>query len=390
MTTEFRRQMQLRGTPTDWSSNDIVLLQGEIGLEMITGGWRMKAGDGTAAWSALPYIGEKDQTARDANTLQDTEISNLDARVTAIEGTSTDLTDLQAQVDLNTTNIAGKQASLGSASSPGNITFWDGAAWVATGMTLPHGGLYYWSTAAEDYVALAPGATNQVLTWDTAGVPKWKPIPPTGGGVEEAPFDTVLYARRDGVWDPVPEILPEAPVDGEFYARKDGDWESIPGGLSDAPSDGDLYGRKDGAWEAVPDPGIADAPSDGKTYGRKDGAWIELVAVYDLYFDFGPSTIAASAERALVLARAITIPADLTGSRVSLAAGDSSAPVFTLYEGATARGTLTLTSSGGTWAATVGGTPISIAAGQLVRLVAPGAVASAFLGLRASVAATRN
>lgn len=365
MATEYRRQLQLRGSPTDWSTNNIVLLQGEIGFEMNSTGWRMKVGNGTALWSALPYIGEKDQAARDHNTLQDTEIDNLDARVTAIEGTSTDLTALQAQVDTNTTDIANKQTSLGAPASPGNFAYWNGGVWGGTAMTLAHGGMSYWNATTEDYVALAPGGTGQVLTWDSSGVPKWKAIPVSGGAVPEAPVDGVLYARRDLTWDPVPDALPEAPADGEYYARKDE------------------------AWEIIPTP-VADPPIDGKTYGRKDGAWVELVAVYDLYFDFGSAGIAPATERAMVLARNITIPADLVGSRVSLAAGDSSAPVFTLYEGTTARGTLTLTSTGGTWAAAVAGTPISIAAGQLVRLVAPGAVSAAFLGLRASVAAVRS
>lgn len=46
------------GTTAEWSANDIVLYQGELGVEKTTGGeHKVKIGDGTHAWSALPYIG---------------------------------------------------------------------------------------------------------------------------------------------------------------------------------------------------------------------------------------------------------------------------------------------------------------------------------------------
>jgi hypothetical protein len=47
---------QKRGTAAEWDSNStIVLAEGEIGVEYNTG--KAKVGDGTSAWSALPYIG---------------------------------------------------------------------------------------------------------------------------------------------------------------------------------------------------------------------------------------------------------------------------------------------------------------------------------------------
>ena len=232
-------------------------------------------------------------------------------------------------------------------------------------------------------------------------------------GIEDAPLDGSRYARKDGLWDALPPLFGEvinatltftgglsiedafntaAPTISDnsvttiiWNGTKTYHYVGLPGvGITTAvAADFTQLGDLDLS-------GVTDAPADGKTYGRKDNAWIQLTAAYDLYFDFGSGVIAANAERALVLAKAITIPADLVGSQASLTTGDSSAPVFTLYEGATARATLTLTPTGGTWAAVVGATPIPIAAGVLVRLVAPATVAAAFTGLRASVPATRT
>lgn len=59
------------GTTAQWAANDIVLLQGELGVEKTTGGeHKIKIGDGTSAWSALPYAG-----------LTPTEVANLVAKV---------------------------------------------------------------------------------------------------------------------------------------------------------------------------------------------------------------------------------------------------------------------------------------------------------------------
>lgn len=136
--------------------------------------------------------------------------------------------------------------------------------------------------------------------------------------------------------------------------------------------------------------GIPEAPTDGGTYGRRFGAWVALIAAYDLYFDFGSGGVPANAERAMVLTRDITIPANLVGSQVSVAAGDASAPVFTLLRAGVSIATLTLSAVGGTWAAVTPGVAIDLLAGQLIMLRAPGSVAPAFVGVRASVAAQRT
>jgi hypothetical protein len=60
MATEFARMAQIYGTSADWDANDIILLNGEIGLELtLSGVVFAKAGDGVSTYSLLPYmIGE--------------------------------------------------------------------------------------------------------------------------------------------------------------------------------------------------------------------------------------------------------------------------------------------------------------------------------------------
>jgi hypothetical protein len=190
---------------------------------------------------------------------------------------------------------------------------------------------------------------------------------------------------------PTPEQVFIAP-NGTSYVYRNGAWmtDATLGGIPEAPVDGEIYGRRDEAWEPISADGFPDVPLDGKTYGRKNAAWVELIAAYDLYFDFGSTTVPANAERAVVLTRGIIIPAALTDSKVKIDAGDASAPVFALVSGITTIATLTLSASGGTWANSTPGVDITIAAGALVKLKAPASVSASFLGVRASIAARRS
>ena len=53
----FSKRIQLRrDTPSNWSSENPVLLEGEIGLELDSTRNRMKIGNGTDAWNDLPYF----------------------------------------------------------------------------------------------------------------------------------------------------------------------------------------------------------------------------------------------------------------------------------------------------------------------------------------------
>jgi hypothetical protein len=57
MATTLARMAQIYGTTADWAANDIVLLEGEQGLELRTDGkvWS-KAGDGVTTYSLLPWM----------------------------------------------------------------------------------------------------------------------------------------------------------------------------------------------------------------------------------------------------------------------------------------------------------------------------------------------
>lgn len=62
---ELRTTITLRkGSTAEWANSSVVLKQGEMGLEYLTDGTvKIKAGDGTNLWSALPYIGSDVKSA---------------------------------------------------------------------------------------------------------------------------------------------------------------------------------------------------------------------------------------------------------------------------------------------------------------------------------------
>lgn len=56
MATELARMKQLLGTTADYAASDVILLAGEIGLEILISGLISgKVGDGSSTYSALPY-----------------------------------------------------------------------------------------------------------------------------------------------------------------------------------------------------------------------------------------------------------------------------------------------------------------------------------------------
>lgn len=58
-------QIQLRrGTASDWTSNNPILSEAEIGIETGTG--KFKIGDGSTPWNSLQYGGIKGPTGQDA------------------------------------------------------------------------------------------------------------------------------------------------------------------------------------------------------------------------------------------------------------------------------------------------------------------------------------
>ena len=53
----FTKRIQLRrGTASEWSSENPVLLEGEVAIELDPARNRIKIGDGTTAWNSLPYF----------------------------------------------------------------------------------------------------------------------------------------------------------------------------------------------------------------------------------------------------------------------------------------------------------------------------------------------
>ncbi len=53
----FTKRIQLRrGTSSNWSTENPVLLEGEVAIELNNNRNRIKIGDGVTAWNALPYF----------------------------------------------------------------------------------------------------------------------------------------------------------------------------------------------------------------------------------------------------------------------------------------------------------------------------------------------
>jgi hypothetical protein len=115
---------QIVGTTADWAANNIVLLNGEVGAEVVSGTeTRLKVGNGTATWSALPYA------SGPTNTINAATQSALDAKLALSGGTMTGLLVLSGDAvadlgavtkqqlddveDTLTTSITGKLATSG-------------------------------------------------------------------------------------------------------------------------------------------------------------------------------------------------------------------------------------------------------------------------------------
>ena len=53
----FTKRIQLRrGTASNWSDENPVLLEGEVAIELDNNRNRIKIGDGVTPWNALPYF----------------------------------------------------------------------------------------------------------------------------------------------------------------------------------------------------------------------------------------------------------------------------------------------------------------------------------------------
>jgi hypothetical protein len=82
----FARMRQVVGSTADWAANNIVLGNGEFGVEVVSSSEvKLKVGDGTRTWSALPYASASSTTI---NTATQTA---LDAKLAKAGGTMTGL-----------------------------------------------------------------------------------------------------------------------------------------------------------------------------------------------------------------------------------------------------------------------------------------------------------
>jgi hypothetical protein len=82
----FARMRQIVGSTADWAANNIVLGSGEIGIERVSSSdIRIKVGDGTSTWSALPYASASSTTINSATQ------AALDAKLAGAGGTMTGL-----------------------------------------------------------------------------------------------------------------------------------------------------------------------------------------------------------------------------------------------------------------------------------------------------------
>lgn len=114
------------GTTAEWAANDIVLYQGELGVEKTASNeHKIKIGDGTHAWSALPYAGSTPSEI--ANLIQKVAGGTAGhlVRLTAgggLEDTGKTLADLEpADTHLMKTNAAQTMtAPLTLAGNPAN------------------------------------------------------------------------------------------------------------------------------------------------------------------------------------------------------------------------------------------------------------------------------
>lgn len=91
MADTFARMRQLVGSTPAWAANNIVLGNGEIGVEQVSSSeHKIKVGDGTRTWSALPYASALNDTINAATQ------AALDLKLSLSGGTMTDFIVLHA------------------------------------------------------------------------------------------------------------------------------------------------------------------------------------------------------------------------------------------------------------------------------------------------------
>lgn len=103
----YRKILIRRDTDQAWESVNPVLGEGELGLSLTA--MDLKIGDGTTAWTALPYL---HQTLHEEVSALKSEVETLKQQV---ESNTTAATTAQTEVDDLEVDVADLEAELGDA-----------------------------------------------------------------------------------------------------------------------------------------------------------------------------------------------------------------------------------------------------------------------------------
>lgn len=130
-----------------------------------------------------------------------------------------------------------------------------------------------------------------------------------------------------------------------------------------------------------------DVPAGKQAFVHASGNGVTLVgaALTDAVYDFGMTALGTPAANALlgkvVLPRAVTLPTNFAGARGHVDTNPTASFVITVTRNGTAFGTVTIATSGAFSFATTGGTAVALAAGDIVRFLAPGTPDATIVGI---------
>lgn len=185
------RMQQRRGTAALWTSRNPVLAAGEIGYETDTG--RQKIGDGTTAWTALPYRiddPDSDYTVTGEWTFDPPLLGTLD--------------ETYASDQIETTAITVKAKGLGTAAL--NVVKYDDAPLDGSGYGVAHidndGGAGFAggrvNISEQGHVAVDAETGNDALTVKTGGWPAFVVAPgyATVAVASQLPADVGIFVGQ--------------------------------------------------------------------------------------------------------------------------------------------------------------------------------------------------